>query len=329
MINVSVVGATGAVGKELLLLLEKSTLKINKLQLFASEKSVGKCIYFKKKPIQITPLCSTSFEKDDIVFFCSSSKVSTELVPIALRKKALVIDLSSAFRQKENIPLIVPEVNWESALGQKLIASPNCIATIISLPLSLLHQKYAIKRVIASTYQASSGGGNKLLSRLLQDTRAHLQENVKEDSIAFNAYLHNSTHDADGYSEEEKKIIFEVKKILDAPTIQISVTSVRVPVLRAHSIALNVELEKPFSLDQVQKDLQCISGLKELSNLAHAEFATSQTASQKNDVFYSRLRKDTSNANCLEMWVVGDQLLKGAALNAVQIAEKKIEKKDY
>lgn len=301
---IAVVGATGAVGSEIVRLLIERNFPFSKLLLFASKG--GRTVH----SLPVEPF--TGLDGVDIAFFAAGSKVSKEWIPKA---NCLCIDSSSAFR--ETHPLIIPEINPHAIEGN-LLTSPNCAATILLMPLFRLHRLFQIKRIVAATYQAASGGGAYLLKELQEETRAHLEgrsyEHILPFPYAFNLYPHNSAMHSCGYVEEELKMLYETRKILEDDTIGVSATCVRVPVLRAHSVAANVEFRKPFTLDEIYQALAGTPGLKIFE-------ATPSFAAGKNEVFCGRFRIDPSQPNTLEFWSVGDQLLKGAALNAVQIAE--------
>ncbi|MDE3055675.1 MAG: aspartate-semialdehyde dehydrogenase [Verrucomicrobiota bacterium] len=319
--HVALCGVTGAVGKELLALLERRNFPLSKLSCFASSRSVGKTVLFRKEEIVISAL-SDSICDADLLFFCAGSAVSREWAP---RCKGLVIDLSSAFR--EEVPLVIPEINPEALLEHKgIVASPNCAATILLLPLFPIHRLYGVKRVVLSTYQAASGGGDRLVQQLIEETRASLEARTCPSLLpfpyAFNLYPHNSFLHPSGYVEEELKIERESCKILNAPELQISATCVRVPVLRAHAISANVELHQPFSLEAIQDAWSQMPGLVFQEERQNNRFPTPHDATNKDAIYCGRLRRDPTQPNTLEFWAVGDQLLKGAALNAVQIAEK-------
>ena len=311
--TVAVIGATGAVGQEIVRLLIERRFPFQTLRLFASPKSAGKTVH--SFPVEELK----TLEGIDLAFFCAGSAVSKEWIP---RTRCLCIDSSSAFRA--TAPLIIPEIN-SHALQGKLISSPNCAATILLMPLFRLHRLFQVKRIVASTYQAASGAGATLLRELEQETRAHLENRPYPHLLpfpyAFNLYPHNSSLQPNGYVEEEIKVAEETRKILEDEQIQVSVTCVRVPVLRAHSISANVEFKKPFSLDEVYETLQTVPGLKVFENRVENRFPTPADATGKNEIYCGRFRIDPSQPNTLEFWAVGDQLLKGAALNAVQIAE--------
>ena len=319
--SIAIVGATGLVGRELIKLLEKSSLDISKLHLFASKKSVGKKIFFKKTKIEIKELTKKSFDNIDYSFFCAGSKISHKFAKLAKDKKNIVIDNSSYFRKDTNVPLIIPEINAHLLKNHTgIIASPNCTTTIMLLAIFPLFQKHKIKRIVASTYQAASGGGKKLMDKLENDTQKFDKNNDDAFFYGYNIFLHESELSDNNYTQEEIKMIDESKKILNNQEIKISATCVRVPVLRAHSIALNIEFEEKVKMHEIINLLNNAKGIKLHNDFEKNQFATPKLASNKNDVYVSRIRQDISNENSIEMWVVGDQLLKGAALNALQIA---------
>ncbi len=321
MKKIAIIGATGAVGKEILSLLEERNFPVASLLLFASPRSLGTSVFFKKEKIPLEILQENSLKDLDLSFFCAGGNLSREWIPKA---EGFVIDSSSALRDK--VPLVIPEINAHALKAhQRIVSSPNCATTILALPLYPLHQKYRVKRVIASTYQAASGAGAHLLEELQRETRAHLEGVSYQHHLpfpyAFNLYPHNSPLHPSGYVEEERKMLFETRKIFEDDAIQISATCVRVPVLRAHSIAVNVEFHHPFSLPDVYAAWKNFPGLQIFEDPATNRFPTPRDAEGKDAIFCGRGRVDPSQPNTLEFWAVGDQLRKGAALNAVQIAE--------
>lgn len=325
MKNIAIVGATGAVGKEILRLLEERAFPLKNLRCFASSRSAGNTVSFKSEKIALQTIDDYSFCEIDLAFFAAGGAVSREWIP---RINCLAVDSSSAFR--DTAPLVIPEINMHALNShQRVVSSPNCATTILLMPLFPLHRQYKVKRIVASTYQAASGAGAHLLEELKRETGAFLENRPYAHSLpfpyAFNLYPHNSPLHPSGYVEEERKILLETRKILEDPAIQVSATCVRVPVLRAHSISANVEFHHPFSLDEIYKAWEKVPGLKLLEDRKANRFPTPFDATGKNDVFCGRLRLDPSQPNTIEFWAVGDQLLKGAALNAVQIAEKLIE----
>ncbi len=304
--TIAVIGASGAVGSEIVRLLKERKFSYETIRLFN-----------RKIPIDLNGV--------DLAFFAAGSNVSKEWIPKA---PCICIDSSSAFRSTH--PLIIPEINAHAIQGS-ILTSPNCAATLLLMPLFPLHRLFGVKRIVASTYQAASGAGAQLMRELTEETRAYLEKRPYPHSLpfpyAFNLFPHNSPLTQSGYVEEELKMLFETRKILEDDSIQLSATCVRVPVLRAHSLAANVEFKRAFSLDEVYSALQEVPGLKIFEDRANHRFATPFDATGKEDVFCGRFRIDPSQPNTLEFWAVGDQLLKGAALNAVQIAEA-LEKKE-
>ncbi len=320
----TIVGATGVVGELILKLLEERNFPVRRLRCFASPKSAGKSISFREEKIVLETLHPGCFAGTELAFFCAGSAVSKQWIPEARQAECFVVDSSSAFRMNPEVPLVIPEINGEGLSWEKgAAASPNCAATMLLMPLFPLHRKWGAKRIVAATYQAASGGGMALLRRLEEETRASLagQPIAHPLPYAFNLYPHNSPLLENGYVEEEIKMIEETRKILGAPQLRMSATCVRVPVLRAHSVAANVEFAQPFTLPEIYAELAKMPGLKLFENRKENRFATPFDATDKNEVFCGRMRIDPSQPNTLEFWAVGDQLLKGAALNAVQIAE--------
>ncbi len=321
MKNIAIIGITGAVGQELLSLLEERNFPVASLRCFASPRSLGKTVSFKKEAVPIEILSPGAMRKTDISFFCAGSAISQEWIP---QTHGLVIDSSSAFRHAA--PLVIPEINAHAIQQHRgVICSPNCAATILALPLYPLHRMYRVKRIVVATYQAASGAGAGLVEELKKETWAHLGQSPYSHKLAFpyafNLYPHNSPLHPSGYVEEERKILFEIRKIFEDDAIQASATCVRVPVLRAHSIAANIELHQPFSLSEIYRAWEKFPGIQVFESPADNRFPTPRDAEGKDPILCGRLRIDPSCPNTLEFWAVGDQLRKGAALNAVQIAE--------
>ena len=326
-LNLAIVGATGAVGKEMLSVLQAREFPIGNLRCFASPRSAGKEILFKGKSIKIESLSPHCFEGIDIALFSAGRKVSREWVPIAVKQGAKVVDNSSCFRMDANVPLIIPEINPEALKAHHtIIACPNCSTTIMLMAAAPLHRRFKILRIFTATYQAASGAGFLAMEELKAETLALLENRPFERSImphpyAFNLFSHNSPLNEEGYVEEEVKMLEETRKILEDDQIQVNAVCVRVPVLRAHSEALNITFSQPVSLQEVYNVLKVAPGLKILEDRSCNRFPMPIDATGQDDVFCGRIRKDLSLANTFDLWVVGDQLLKGAALNAVQIAE--------
>jgi aspartate-semialdehyde dehydrogenase len=329
--TVAVVGATGAVGVEFLKLLEERNFPLSDLRLYASARSAGKTLAFKDRSLTIQELNAESFRDADIAFFSAGGPISKKFAPIAAAAGAVVVDNSSAFRMDPSVPLVVPEINPE-AIGSHhgIIANPNCSTIIAIVPLWPLHQVNRIKRLIAATYQSASGAGAAAMQELIDSTKAMLEgleytPTVLPHPYAFNLFSHNTAVDPQtGYNEEELKMVRETRKIFGDPDIRITATCVRVPVLRAHSEALNVEFTRPITPDEVRKILAQAPGVKIVDDAQKNYFPMPRDASGQNDVLVGRIRRDISDpSGCsIAMFVAGDQLLKGAALNAVQIAEK-------
>ena len=323
--NFAIIGASGNVGRKTIEILEKSKISFKDLYLVASKKSAGKKIKFREKEIEIENLENYDFSKAQITIFAAGSQIAKEWAPKAA-KKTIVIDNSSFFRMKENIPLVVPEVNPE-ALGkhENIIANPNCSTMQMVLVLKPLHDEYKIKRVIVSTYQAVSGAGKEAMDELFDQTKNFLdKKNIESKNftkqIAFNLIPHIDAFDKDGYTKEELKMTNETKKILDKK-IEVTATCVRVPRRTGHSESINIEFEKSYDLENIIKILDNASGCKVIDDRKDGGYITPLEAENDYMTYISRIRKDNTNAKAINIWVVSDNLLKGAALNTVQIAE--------
>lgn len=326
-VKIAVIGATGIVGREVLNLLEKRHFPIDTLRCFASLNSEGKSILFSGKNILLETLSEDKLQNIDLAIFCARKEVSSKWVPYLVRQKTIIIDNSSAFRLKPEVPLIIPEINLaELANHNYIIASPNCSASIMLMALFPLHQYIPIQRIQAATYQAVSGAGFQAMQELTSATQAVLEKKIYTPKAlpfpsAFNLFLHNSTLNADGYVDEELKMLQETRKILSNPHIRVNATCVRVPVLRAHSQALNVTFARDFCPKKAYELLEKAPGIKVYEERSKNRFPMPIDAAEQNDVYCGRIRKDLSCANALDLWVVGDQILKGSALNTIQIAE--------
>jgi aspartate-semialdehyde dehydrogenase len=327
---VAVVGATGAVGIELMRCLEQRSFPLANLRLFASARSAGKTLPFKGKPVLVEELTEDSFRGVDIALFSAGGAQSKRFAPAAVRHGTVVVDNSSAFRMDPGVPLVVPEINPEALREHKgIIANPNC-STIISItPLWPIHKVNRIQRMIVATYQAASGAGAAAMEELRESTRAYLDGRQYKNTVlphpyAFNLFSHNSKIDlANGYNEEEIKVMRETHKIYGDSSIRIAATCVRVPVLRAHSIAINFECERPITPAQVRDIVQTAPGVKLVDDVERNYFPMPKDASGQDPILVGRIRQDLSDPSgrSIALFVAGDQLLKGAALNAVQIAE--------
>ncbi len=325
--NVAVMGATGAVGEEMLKILEQRNFPVDKLVLLASARSVGKKYRFKDKEIAVQELKEDSFKDIDIVLASAGGSISKKFAPFALKEGAVVIDNTSAFRMDPAVPLVVPEINPQDIKKHKgIIANPNCSTIIMLVPIFPIHRVNRIKRILVSTYQAASGAGAKAMKELEDQSRDVLagrtpKKEVFPHQIAFNLFSHNSAIKDEGYNEEEIKMIKETKKIFHDDKIKIVSTTVRVPVFRAHSESIYLELAKKPDLNRISKLLSKAPGVKVVDDREKNYFPMPLEASGNDDVLVGRIRKDLSSPNGLCLFVAGDQLRKGAALNAVQIAE--------
>ncbi len=326
-LHIAVLGATGAVGVEVLKTLENRRFPVGELSLLASERSVGKTMKFLGKDITVRLVTPDSFKGVDIAIFSAGATRSREFAPHAVKAGAVVVDNSSAFRMDADVPLVVPEVNGDDLKKHKgVIANPNCSAAIMAVPLWPLHQKARIRRIVVSTYQAASGAGAKAMAELetqAQDVLAGrpVKKEVLPHQIAFNVFSHNTKIAANGYNEEENKIVEETRKMFHDDSLAICATCIRVPVFRAHSESIVIETEKKLSVDEARGILAKAPGVRLVDDREKNYFPMPIESSGEYDVFVGRLREDPSHPNALAMFVSGDQLLKGAALNAVQIAE--------
>ena len=325
--TVAVVGATGAVGETLLQILEERKFPVRTLRLFASERSAGRRLRFLEEEVPVEPLTADGFRGVEFALFSAGAGRSKEFAPAAARAGAVVIDNSSAFRMDPEVPLVVPEINPEAAFRhQGIIANPNCTTIVMLMPLKPLHDHARVKRVVATSYQAVSGAGAKAIEELRGQVTAWvkgepLRAEVFPHQIAFNVLPHVDAFLENGYTREEMKLVHETRKILGDETIQVSPTAVRVPVFRAHAVAVNVETERPVSVATARELFAAFPGLRVLDDPSRLEYPMPLTAAGTDDCYVGRIRQDLSRENTLNFWAVGDQLRKGAALNAVQIAE--------
>jgi aspartate-semialdehyde dehydrogenase len=330
--NIAIVGATGNVGRKLLEVLEKLNFKFNELYLIASDKSVGKKITFKNKTYSVVGLSDFDFTKIKIAFFSAGSVIAEKWAPI-VAKKTIVIDNSKHFRMDKEIPLVVPEVNAEAIKlykNKNIIANANCSTIQLVLVLKPLHDQFKIKRVIVSTYQSVSGAGQNHMTELEEQSKLVLEKqkvNSKNftKQIAFNVIPHIDSFMEDGYTKEEWKMTVETKKILDL-NIELSATCVRVPVFVGHSESVNIEFESDVNVKKVRKCLEKAPGCKVVDDTKDGGYITPVESSGDFTTYISRIREDKTRKNSINMWVVSDNLLKGAALNAVQIANVLIKK---
>jgi len=330
--RVAILGATGAVGTELLELLESRHFPLANLKLLASPRSAGTTLEFRGEKMVVEAVNERSFREVDIVLASAGGSISKAWAETAIAAGAVMIDNSSAFRMDTAVPLVVPEVNPEAvATHRGLIANPNCTTILMAVAVYPLHQVQTIKRIVASTYQSASGAGARAMEEVKTQAQAILNGQEPKPEIlpyplAFNLFPHNSTLNEQGYCEEEMKMVNETRKIFGANDLRITATCVRVPVLRAHSESINLEFENPFDVAQAREILSQAPGVKLVDDWQANYFPMPIDASGKDEVLVGRIRQDISNPNGLELWLCGDQIRKGAALNAIQIAELLIEK---
>jgi len=332
--NIAIVGATGNVGRKTLEVLEKKGLTLGNLYLVASSKSAGKKIHFQGKDIVVSELENFDFSKVKIAFFAAGGKISEKFAEKAA-KHCLVIDNSSFFRMDPDVPLIVPQVNSDDLNNVKknIIANPNCSTAQLVIALKPLHDLFVIKRIVVSTYQSVSGAGKASMDELIKQTKLALDgKDIKSENftkpIAFNAIPHIDVFSEDGYTKEELKMRNETKKILD-DKIDLTATCVRLPISVSHSESVNIQFEKTFSLEQIKKALNSFDGCKVIDERIDGGYSTPLEAEGKDETFISRIREDKTIKNGLNLWIVSDNLLRGAALNAVEIAETLIKNNFY
>ncbi len=326
--HVAVVGATGAVGLEMIKTLEKRNFPVGRLTLLASARSIGRTLKFRRKEIAVEELTKESFKGIDLALFSAGGNISKEFAPLAARAGCVVIDNSSAFRMDDSVPLVIPEINAADVKWHKgIIANPNCTTAITLMALYPLHQAFQVKRIFASSYQAVSGSGAKAIQELERQVAQTVNgqtvtKEVYPHQIAFNVLPQVDSFLASGYTREEMKMENEGRKIMHHPGFRASVTCVRVPVYRAHSVAVSAEFEKPASVEAARAALGQAPGLDVVDDPEKKEYPMPLYTADKYNCQVGRIRKDCALDNGLCFWVSGDQLLKGAALNAVQIAEE-------
>ena len=332
--NIAIVGATGNVGRKMLEVLEQKKLPIDELYLVASSRSAGKKLSFNSKDYEVYNLETFDFSKAQITFFAAGSKMSEEYA-LKAAKYSTVIDNSSFFRMDPDVPLIVPQVNPENAknLKKNIIANPNYSTAQLVIVLKPLHDLFNIERVVISTYQSVSGAGKAPMDELIKQTKLFLNnEEIKSinftKQIAFNAIPHIDVFSDDGYTKEELKMVNETKKILDNK-IKLTATCVRIPVLVSHAESVNIQFEKSFTLEKVRSALENAEGCEVIDQRENGGYITPLEAEGKNETYISRIREDKTNKNSLDLWIVSDNLLRGAALNAVEIAEILIKNNNY
>jgi len=326
-IDVAVVGATGLVGRTMVKVLEERNFPINNLLLFSSERGAGTKINFRGENLTVSKLSESSFDGIDIALFSAGKSVSKQYSPIAAAKGCVVVDNGSYWRMHKDVPLVVPEVNPDHLKAHNgIIANPNCSTIQLVAVLKPIHNSFGLRRVVVSTYQSITGAGQKGINQLMSEIRDETPENkVTNHPIAFNTVFHSVTDD-DGFSEEEIKMIQEPRKILGLSDLKLAVTCVRLPILGGHGESVNIETEKPTDLDEIRLLLDKTQGLRVIDYPKEEKYPTPLLSKDKNEVFIGRIRKDNSVENGIYMWIVADNVRKGAATNAVQIAETLIER---
>ncbi|KEF40764.1 MAG: aspartate-semialdehyde dehydrogenase [Cyanobium sp. CACIAM 14] len=326
-LRIAILGVTGAVGQELLALLEERAFPVAELRPLASPRSAGQTLTWRGERLEVQPVGPEAFEGVDLVLASAGGSVSRRWAPVAVAAGALVIDNSSAFRLDPTVPLVVPEVNPRAAFEHAgIIANPNCTTILLTVALAPLAARRPIRRVVVSTYQSASGAGARAMEELRRLSRTVLEggEPVSEvlpHSLAFNLFLHNSPLQPSGYCEEELKMLHETRKIMGLPELRLTATCVRVPVLRAHSEAVNIEFEEPFPVAEARSLLAAAPGVELIENFEANRFPMPTDVTGRDPVAVGRIRQDLSEPHALELWLCGDQIRKGAALNAIQIAE--------
>ncbi len=327
----AILGATGAVGQELISLLAERRFPIAELIPLASSRSAGSRLDWQGEQLIVRPVEAGVFDDLDLVLASAGGSTSRAWAPLAAAAGAVVIDNSSAFRMDPSVPLVVPEVNAAAAFAHRgIIANPNCTTILLTLALAPLAARRPLRRVVVSTYQSASGAGARAMEELRSLSRTVLEggtpvSEVLPHSLAFNLFLHNSPLQPNGYCEEELKMLHETRKIMDLPELRLSATCVRVPVLRAHSEAVNIEFLEPFPIEEARSILAAAPGVELIDQWESNRFPMPTDVTGRDPVAVGRIRQDLSEPNALELWLCGDQIRKGAALNAIQIAELLIQ----
>ncbi|MGF1481189.1 MAG: aspartate-semialdehyde dehydrogenase [Cyanophyceae cyanobacterium] len=326
-VNLAILGATGAVGLELIKILEERRFPIQRLKLLASPRSAGTTLPFQGETVPVESVSEDSFQGIDLVLASAGSTASKTWAAKIVEAGAVIVDNSSAFRMVSEVPLVVPEINPQAAAQHRgIIANPNCTTILMGMAVWPLHQVQPIQRIVAATYQSASGAGNRAMAEVKAQAQAVLNQQSPQPEVfpyplAFNLFPHNSPLNELGYCEEEMKMINETRKIFGDQNLRLSATCVRVPILRAHSEAINLEFEQPFAVEEARKTLSSAPGVRLVEDWQANYFPMPIEATGRDEVLVGRIRQDLSHSCGLELWLCGDQIRKGAALNAVQIAE--------
>jgi aspartate-semialdehyde dehydrogenase len=328
--KIAVVGSTGMVGRTMMKVLEERNFPVDQFFPAASLKSVGKEVTFNGKPVKVVSVMEAVDAKPDFAIFSAGAETSKEWAPVFAENGTVVIDNSSAWRMKESVPLIVPEINSHVLKkGDRIIANPNCSTIGMVMAIAPLHRVYTIKRIVVSTYQSVTGTGVKAVDQMMNERKGLKGEMVYPHPIDLNCFPHGGSFLPSGYTTEEQKLVDETRKIMEAPDIQITATVVRIPVIGGHSEAVNIEFEKEYDLDDVRNLISRFPGVIIQDNPAEFKYPMPITAHNKDEVFVGRIRRDFSREKCLNLWVVSDNIRKGAATNAIQIAEYMVANKLY
>jgi len=328
--NIAVVGATGVVGQQIIKILEERNFPVNNIKLIASEKSAGKSITFLDKEIEVQSISDGIFEDVDIALFSIKASLSKKFAPQAVKEGAVVIDNSNAFRMDSEVPLIVPEINADKIKEHSgIIANPNCSTIQLVMAVKPVFEKYGLKRLVVSTYQAVSGSGQQAVLELENQVKDYVDDKkIKSEiypyQIAFNLLPHIDDFQENNYTKEEMKVVKETRKILDDNEIPITVTAVRVPVFNGHGESVNIETEVSYTIDDIKTNISKMENVKLIDNIKENNYPMPVMVENEDDVLVGRIRRDYSKKNALNMWIIANNIRKGAALNAVQIAEKLI-----
>jgi len=326
----AVVGATGMVGRTMMKILEERNFPVSQLIPAASEKSVGKELIFKGKPVKVVSVMEAVEAKPEFAIFSAGASTSKEWAPLFAGKGTVVIDNSSAWRMDKNVPLIVPEINSHVLKkGDRIIANPNCSTIQMVMALAPLHRKYRIKRLVVATYQSVTGTGVKAVTQMENERKGIMGEMAYAHPIDMNCFPHGGTFQPDGYTTEEQKLLDETRKILEDQSIQVTATVVRIPVVGGHSEAVNAEFENDFNIEDVISLISNFPGVVVYDNPSENKYPMPILSHDRDEVFVGRIRRDLSREKCLNLWIVSDNIRKGAATNAIQIAEYMVEKKLY
>jgi aspartate-semialdehyde dehydrogenase len=326
----AVVGATGMVGRTMMKVLEERNFPVTEIIPAASEKSVGKEIMFKGKPVKVVSVMDAVNAKPEFAIFSAGASTSREWAPAFAKNGTVVIDNSSYWRMDKNVPLIVPEINSHVLKkGDRIIANPNCSTIQMVMALAPLHRKYKIRRLVIATYQSVTGTGVKAVTQMENERKGIKGEMAYAHPIDMNCFPHGGTFLPDGYTTEEQKLTDETRKILEDQSIMITATVVRIPVVGGHSEAVNIEFEKDFKIDDIISLLNGFPGIVVYDNPAENKYPMPILSHNRDEVFVGRIRRDLSKEKCLNLWIVSDNIRKGAATNAIQIAEYMVEKKLY